>query len=390
MPEPKTAENEQSTEKKDEILIRVRNLVKQFPVKAGTFSFSTLYVNAVNNITFDIKRGEIFGLVGESGCGKTTTGRVLLRIHEPTLGRFYFDKSPEEIEKIENMYKQLETMDSESEEYYKMRAEIIEKSKFIDFFKHPYKKMIKERLKLQYIFQDPFTSLDPRMRIDQLIGEGLAYHYKMSKSQLRDRVKDLIDSVGIPRSAINKYPHEFSGGQRQRFSIARAISMNPKFIVCDESVSALDVSIQSQVLNLLLDLQKEKDLSYMFISHDLTVVEYMCDRIAVMYLGFIVELTEAKELYQKPLHPYTKVLMKVIPRTDVKNDFSKIDVIGSIPSPINLPSGCVYHERCPLAIEICKHERPVYEEKKPNHFCACHRVENEMTKYKKEEGGENS
>lgn len=384
--EQKTADNEKNTKNNDDnVLIRVRNLVKQFPVKAGTFSFSTLYVNAVNNISFDIKAGEIFGLVGESGCGKTTTGRLLLRIHEPTAGRFYFNKTKEEADKIEKMYEKLETLNSESEEYAHMQAEIIEKSKFVDFFKHPYKMMIKERLKLQYIFQDPFTSLDPRMRIDQLIGEGLAYHYKMSKSDLRDRVKELIDSVGIPTSAINKYPHEFSGGQRQRFSIARAISMNPKFIVCDESVSALDVSIQSQVLNLLLKLQKEKDLSYMFISHDLTVVEYMCDRIAVMYLGFIVELSGAKELYQEPLHPYTKVLMKVIPRTDVKNDFSKIDVIGSIPSPINLPPGCVYHERCPLAIDICKEERPVYEEKKPNHFCACHRVKNEMATYEKKD-----
>lgn len=384
MPQPSATENEKDVKAKDRTLIRVRNLVKEFPVKAGAFSFSKLYVHAVNDISFDIKAGEIFGLVGESGCGKTTTGRVLLRIHEPTSGRFYFEKTDEEVKKIENMYEELESHHDESEGYAKQQQEIIEKSKFIDFFKHPQKMMTKERLKMQYIFQDPFTSLDPRMRIDQLIGESLNYHTKLTKSQLRDRVKELLNAVGLPVSGINKYPHEFSGGQRQRLSIARAISMNPSFVVCDEAVSALDVSIQSQVLNLFLDLQKQYDLSYMFISHDLTVIEYMCDRIAVMYLGFIVELAEAKDLYGDALHPYTKVLMSVIPRTDVKNDFSKVDVIGSIPSPIVLPTGCPYHARCPIAEEICEKEKPVYEEKKPNHWAACHKVKNEMAVYNKE------
>jgi len=385
MPETSTSTINDRTDdnKQNDVLVRVKNLVKEFPVKAGAFSFSKLYVHAVNNITFDIKRGEIFGMVGESGCGKTTTGRLLLRIHEPTSGRFYYNKTEEEVEKVEKMYEELEKLDPASPEYSRLKSDIYEVSKFIDFFKHPTKMMVKERLKMQYIFQDPFTSLDPRMRIDQLIGEGLDYHTKMSKAQLRDRVKELLEAVGIPKSGINKFPHEFSGGQRQRLSIARALSMNPSFIICDEAVSALDVSIQSQILNLFLDLQKEFNLSYLFISHALTVIEYMCDRIAVMYLGFIVELCESKELYTHPLHPYTQVLMKVIPRTDKKNDFSKVDVIGSIPSPIFLPSGCPYHERCPIAEEICVKEMPVYEEKRPNHFVDCHKVKNEMVEYKK-------
>jgi oligopeptide/dipeptide ABC transporter ATP-binding protein len=316
-------------------LYRVGSLRKYYPIKAGFFRHTVANVQAVDDVTFDINRRETLGLVGESGCGKTTTGRLLLRLIEPTAGTLQFDGQ--------------------------------------DITTLPYAEMTKLRGEMQIIFQDPYASLNPRLPVGDIIGEGL-YNLGMHNHTEREtRVADMLERVGLRKYYINRYPHEFSGGQRQRIGIARALVLRPKFIVADEPVSALDVSIQSQVLNLLKDLQEEFGLTFLFISHNLQVVQHVSDRIGVMYLGKLVELARADELYRAPKHPYTQALLSAIPLPDPSRKRERILLRGNVPSAINPPTGCRFHTRCPLAQQICSEVEPVFEAKgRPDHLAACH------------------
>ncbi len=318
-----------------EPLLSVRNLRKLFPIRKGVFAREVGAVQAVSDVSFDVARGETLGVVGESGCGKTTTGRAILRLIEPTSGEIAFEG------------KDVRAMGTSA-----LRA---------------------LRREMQIIFQDPVSSLNPRMTIGAIIREGLTIH-KLAEGKAADaRVQQLLEEVGLRREYATRYPHEFSGGQRQRIGIARALSVEPKFIVCDEPVSALDVSVQAQVINLLRDLQRERNLTYVFIAHDLSVVEHIADRVAVMYLGKIVELTTAGELYREPLMPYTQALLSAVPVADPSARKERIILQGDVPSPANPPSGCVFHPRChhPARDEACARIVPPLEEKAPGHFVAC-------------------
>ena len=315
-------------------LIEVENLKKYFPVKKGILSRTVGEVRAVDGVSFTIKRGETLGLVGESGCGKTTVGRTILRLIEPTAGRVSFNG--------ENLLE----LDG--------------------------KRLRSLRASLQIIFQDPFSSLDPRMNVGQIIAEPIRNHMKVSKTEIRQRVAHLMERVGLHPEQISRYPHEFSGGQRQRIGIARALALNPLAIICDEPVSALDVSIQAQVINLLARLQKEMQLSYLFIAHDLSVVEHISDRVAVMYLGRIVELATDKALYQNPLHPYSHALLSAVPIPDPEIRKKKILLQGDVPSPMTPPTGCTFHTRCPEVMKICSQEIPIFKNMGNEHWVACH------------------
>lgn len=322
-----------------EVLLRVDNLVKHFPIQRGIIFMKTVgAVHAVDGVSFNIHKGETLGLVGESGCGKSTTGRTILQLYRPTSGHVYYDD------------KDLATM--EGEELRKMRR------------------------KMQMIFQDPYASLNPRMTVGEIIGEPLTIHKLANKKQTQERVEHLLELVGLNARFYNRFPHEFSGGQRQRIGVARALALNPDLIVCDEPISALDVSIQAQVVNLLEDLQKEFNLTYLFIAHDLSMVRHISDRIAVMYLGVIMELTSRIELYHNPLHPYTQALLSAVPIPDpvVEESRQRIVLEGDVPSPVNPPSGCRFRTRCPLAVDICKEVQPEFREVNPGHFVACHLV----------------
>ena len=318
-----------------EPLVSVRNLRKEFPIRKGVLSRQVGAVKAVNDVSFDVARGETLGVVGESGCGKTTTGRAILRLIEPTSGEIRF-----------------EGRDVRSMGTSELRA---------------------LRREMQIIFQDPVSSLNPRMAVGAIIREGLTIH-KLAEGAAADaRVRQLLQEVGLRPEYSNRYPHEFSGGQRQRIGIARALSVEPKFIVCDEPVSALDVSVQAQVINLLEDLQRDHDLTYMFIAHDLSVVEHIADRVAVMYLGKIVELATADDLYSDPLMPYTQALLSAVPIADPHARKERIILEGDVPSPANPPPGCVFHPRChhPAKDAACAAIVPPLEEKTPGHFAAC-------------------
>ncbi|MCM3547188.1 ABC transporter ATP-binding protein [Shouchella clausii] len=317
------------------VLLEAKGLKMHFPIKAGVIKRTVGYVKAVDGITLNVYKGESLGIVGESGSGKSTLGRMLLRLLDPTEGEVYFNG--EQILNLSNR---------------KMR---------------PY------RRDMQMVFQDPYASLNPRMTIGELLEEPLLVHKTMNtKADRKKRAEELLETVGLPKSSYNKYPHEFSGGQRQRVGIARALSTKPKLIIGDEPVSALDVSIQSQVLNLMKDLQDEFQLTYLFIAHDLSVVKHISDRVAVMYLGRIVEIAQKDSLYETPLHPYTEALISAVPSTDVTVKKEKISLKGELPSPANPPKGCAFHTRCPHAYERCKHERPEMTEQKAGHFVACH------------------
>ena len=325
----------------DNVLLEVRNLKMYFPVTSGLiFQRKIADIKAVDDISFTIKKGETLGLVGESGCGKTTTGRCILQLYKQTSGDIIFNGQ------------NLGELSSGA-----IRA---------------------MRRDMQIIFQDPYGSLNPRMTCGDIVGEPIIVHKLSSgKGEYRDRVDELMQTVGLNPYMSDRYPHEFSGGQRQRIGIARALAVNPSFIVCDEPVSALDVSIQAQVINLLEDLQEQFNLTYLFIAHDLSVVRHISDRVAVMYLGHIVEVADRTELYENPLHPYTKALLSAVPIPDpvVESERERIILTGDVPSPMNPPAGCVFHTRCPIAIDDCKLEIPELREVTKDHWVACIRVE---------------
>lgn len=319
-------------------LIEVKNMVKYFDVSHGLFKKE--FVHAVEDVSFCINKGETLGLVGESGCGKTTLGRTLLRLYEPTSGQIYYDG---QVMYDSNQSKQPNMMDF--------------------------------RKRMQMIFQDPSASLDPRMTVGDIVGEPLdVHHLYNSKKDRTDRIHELLSRVGINQEQASRYPHEFSGGQQQRIGIARALAVKPEFIVCDEPISALDVSIQSQIVNMLEDMQGELGLTYLFIAHDISVVRHISNRIGVMYLGSMMELGESYELNRNPLHPYTKTLLSAVPIPDPIKSRARERIVleGDIPSPVNPPSGCRFHTRCPYAMERCKHEVPIFKEVETNHFAACH------------------
>lgn len=318
------------------VLLSVQGLQKHYPVRRGLFGKSTNTVKAVDDVSFDISRGETLGLVGESGCGKTTTGRCILRLIEPTSGRVLF-----------------EGKDLLSAKPREMRA---------------------LRRHMQMIFQDPFASLNPRMTVAGIVEEPLIIHRMGDRSRRMNRVAELLALVGLDPAFMKRFPHEFSGGQRQRIGIARALALDPQLIIADEPVSALDVSVQAQIVNLLRDLQEKLNLTFLFIAHDLSVVQHFSNRIGVMYLGKLVELASSRELFEDPLHPYTKVLLASIPIPDPAVRKKRDSLKSEVPSPLNPPSGCRFHPRCPIAVERCKTEEPPLREVKPGHFAACHLV----------------
>jgi len=323
-------------EKINDILIEVKDLKKYFPVKNGIINNKNNVIKAVDGVSLEIKRGETFGLVGESGCGKSTLGRTITRLYDVTDGDIFFEGT--NIAKLNK---------KQMKEYYK---------------------------KMQIIFQDPYSSLNPYMNAKELIDEPLALHTSLSKAERTEKIENLLQIVGLKKADMEKFPHEFSGGQCQRIGIARAVSTNPDFVLCDEPISALDVSIQAQVVNMLEDLQKEMGLTYLFVAHDLSMVRHISDRIGVMYLGSIVEVGRSNDLYKNPLHPYTKGLLSSIPIADpIKAKEAKRNIIeGDIPSPMDIPSGCRFHSRCPYAKPICKEVSPIIKIVEDGHSVACH------------------
>jgi oligopeptide transport system ATP-binding protein len=319
----------------NETLLHVDDLKMHFPIYRGVFQRQVGAVRAVDGISFDVKRGETLGLVGESGCGKSTTGRTILQLYKPTAGEVVFDGT--------------DLIHLKGEQLRQMRR------------------------KMQMIFQDPYASLNPRMTVAQLVGEPLMVHNVATGAEIDERVKYLLELVNLNPAFASRYPHEFSGGQRQRIGVARALALQPSFIICDEPISALDVSIQAQVVNLLEELQEQFNLTYLFIAHDLSMVKHISDRVAVMYLGVIVELASRDELYSKPLHPYTQALLSAVPIPDPVADAKRQRVIlqGDVPSPANPPSGCRFRTRCPIAEAVCAETRPEFREIRPGHFVAC-------------------
>jgi peptide/nickel transport system ATP-binding protein len=319
-------------------LMRIENLVKHFHVRLGAFGERAATVYALDDISFEIVEGETLSLVGESGCGKSTTGFTLLNLHRATQGKVIYQG--------------------------KNIVELDEKAM------RPY------RRQLQIVFQDPYSTLNPRMTIGEAVGEPILFHKLATKAELKDRIATLLADVGLPPRFASRYPHELSGGQRQRVAIARALACQPKFIVCDEAISALDVSVQAQIINLLLDLQQKYGLTYLFIAHDLAVVRHISDRVGVMYLGRLAELATREELFEHPLHPYTKALLSAVPEADPAHERSRKRQIlqGDVPSPLSPPSGCRFHTRCPIAMDVCSKAVPEWREARPGHMVACHAV----------------
>lgn len=323
----------------NEVILRVENLRKHFPIMQGLFRRQVGAVKAVDGISFDVYKGETLGLVGESGCGKSTTGRVILQLYPVTEGRIFF----------------------EGEDVTQLKGEALRRI----------------RPRVQMIFQDPHSSLNPRMTVSSIVSEPLREHGTVRGREQKARVDELLEMVGLDPTFANRYPHEFSGGQRQRIGIARALALNPAFIVCDEPIAALDVSIQAQVVNLLEELQNELGLTYLFISHDLSMIRHIADRVAVMYLGKIMELADHKALYAEPLHPYTQALLSAVPVPDpvLEEKRERIILEGDVPSPANPPKGCYFNTRCPVAVERCFQEEPEWRQLRPEHYAACHLAE---------------
>ncbi len=322
-----------------ECVLEVRHLRKTFPMKKTMMGKVTKELVAVDDISFKLHAGETLGIVGESGCGKTTAGRAILKLHEPTGGQIIFNGE--------------------------------------DITHYDSKKMRPIRQQMQIIFQDPYSSLPPRSTVGGILSEPVEVHKIVPKEQVKEYVLDLMEKCGLRDYYYERYPHEFSGGQRQRICIARALSVNPKLVICDEPVSALDVSIQAQIINLLKQLQREMNLAYVFISHDLSVVKFISDKIGVMYLGSMMEFGTKEDIFRKPLHPYTQALFSAVPNPDPTVKMDRIKLEGDIPSPANPPKGCRFHTRCPYAKEICKHVPPEYKEYEPGHFAACHMIDPE-------------
>ncbi len=327
-----------SNNNNNEVLLKVDDLMMHFPIYRGVFQRQVGAVRAVDGVSFEVQRGETLGLVGESGCGKSTTGRTILQLYKPTAGGVHF----------------------EGKDLVKLKGE----------------EMRLMRRKMQMIFQDPYASLNPRMTVGQLVGEPLQVHNVATGAEINERVAHLLELVNMNPAFSTRYPHEFSGGQRQRIGVARALALQPSFIICDEPISALDVSIQAQVVNLLEDLQEQFNLTYLFIAHDLSMVKHISDRVAVMYLGVFVELASRDELYANPLHPYSQALLSAVPIPDPVADAKRKRTIleGDVPSPANPPSGCRFRTRCPIAEARCAESRPEFREVKPGHFVACHLV----------------
>ena len=376
-------------------VLKVENLVKHFPIKAGVFKRTVGWVKAVDGVSFEVYEGETLGLVGESGCGKTTVGMTLLRLYEPTSGRIIVDDEDTTyyfmpnlrarnyiksvyLDRFEKLHREkkdeaLGELDGVDKKYY----EIFLKGGKSALYRHLVSNMQEKRKafrrNVQIIFQDPYSSLDPRMRVKNIVAEGIKAHGLAQREEIVRKVSELLSGVGIIPEHMYRFPHEFSGGQRQRIGIARALALQPKVVIADEAVAALDVSIRSQIINLMEELQEMHKLTYIFISHDLSVVKHVSDRIAVMYLGKIVELASKKELFENPLHPYTVALMSAIPIPDPeKRNKKRIILQGDVPSPINPPRGCRFHTRCPVAKEMCSEKEPPLVEVKPGHFVACH------------------
>ncbi len=321
-------------------LLEVRHLRKTFPMQKTITGKVTRELVAVDDVSFKLKAGETLGIVGESGCGKTTTGRAVLKLHEPTGGQIIFDGQ--------------------------------------DITHYNSKQMRPIRQQMQIIFQDPYSSLPPRSTVGGILSEPVEVHNIVPKDQIKDYVLELMDKCGLRDYYYERYPHEFSGGQRQRICIARALSVKPKLVICDEPVSALDVSIQAQIINLLKQLQREMNLAYVFISHDLSVVKFISDKIGVMYLGAMVEFGSKEDIFRNPLHPYTQALFSAVPNPDPTVKTDRIKLEGDIPSPANPPKGCRFHTRCPYATEVCRHVIPEYKEYEPGHFAACHKLEGDL------------
>ncbi|MBR2970950.1 MAG: dipeptide ABC transporter ATP-binding protein [Clostridia bacterium] len=330
----------ENVQQDNDYILEVKNLKKYFPIATNFFGKPTRFLKAVDDVSFKVKRGKTIGIVGESGCGKTTTGRCIMRLHDITDGEVLFDG-----------------MDLKSLKGKALR---------------------KIRPQIQMIFQDPYSSLSPRLPVGEIIGEAVLAHKLIDPADYKDYVLNIMRKCGLQDHYYERYPHEFSGGQRQRICIARALALNPKLVICDEPVSALDVSIQAQIINLLEDLQKDMGLTYVFISHDLSVVEHISDEIGVMYLGSMVESGDKEKIFANPLHPYTQALFSAVPVPDPNVKMNRIILKGDIPSPANPPKGCKFHTRCNRCMDICKEVPPEYKEYEPNHFCACHYVEQQQ------------